>query len=78
MRLEGRCPVCLQHTWIRQDGVTMSRHWSDQYRPATASRRRNTVREECPFGGGTLADARAGITPLDRRRMNREAEQEAK
>lgn len=30
-------------------------------------------RERCVYGGGTVEDAAAGITPIRRRRLNREA-----
>ena len=60
-----RCPRCEQFCYRMSDG-TLSEHRTDMY--AIGSQRK----ERCPYSGGTDADARAGITPVRRRRLDRE------
>jgi len=57
----GKCPRCGQIYRGRADGKTMGQHRTDLYAIG------GKTREHCPYGGGTVADAVKGITPLTRR-----------
>jgi len=57
----GRCPQCKQPFRGLRDGVTMGSHRTEFYAPFS------NRRERCPYSGGTVEDARNGISPLLRR-----------
>lgn len=65
----GRCPQCKQPFTGRgkQADRIMGEHRTEFYYPFS------NRRERCPFSGGTVEDAAAGISPIRRRRLNREA-----
>lgn len=67
----GICPRCKQPLTGRgkQSDRIMGSHRMQTY--AIGSNRR----ERCPYSGGTVEDAASGITPIRRRRLNREASQ---
>lgn len=65
----GRCPYCKQPFTGRgkHSGRVMGEHRMETYVICT------NRRERCPYGGGTVEDAAARISPIRRRRLNREA-----
>lgn len=54
------CPQCHQYSSLLT-GDVLGEHRTDLY--ALGSNRK----ERCPYSGGTWADAKAGISPLQRR-----------
>ena len=60
-----RCPRCQQFCY-RLTGDVLSEHKGDSFAPF------RNYRERCVYSGGTIADAQQSITPLRRRRMDRE------
>jgi hypothetical protein len=64
------CPVCNQPCRERRDGK-LSEHKTPFY--VLGQRAGGRLRERCPYSGGTWQDAEDRITPLKRRRLDREA-----
>lgn len=58
------CPRCREFCY-RMNDDTLSEHRTDML--AIGSGR---YRERCAYSGGTVMDAKAGITPIRRRRLN--------
>jgi len=65
----GRCPACKQPFTGKgkQAARVMGEHKTEFYAPFS------NRRERCVYGGGTVEDAAARITPIRRRRLDREA-----
>ena len=64
------CPACKQPCRELKSGV-LSEHKTPFY--VLGQARGGRVRERCPYSGGTWQDAKDKITPLRRRRLDREA-----
>lgn len=62
----GLCPYCKEPFKGKgaQEGRIMGAHKTGWCLPCTR------VRERCPYGGGTVEDAAAGITPRRRRQLD--------
>jgi hypothetical protein len=63
------CPSCKQPCRELANG-TLSEHKTQFY--VSGQPRGGRLRERCPYSGGTWQDAKDGITPLKRRRLDRE------
>jgi hypothetical protein len=64
----GKCPACKQVFRGRgkQEARVMGEHKTEFYLPFS------NRRERCVYSGGTVEDAEFRITPIRRRRLNRE------
>jgi len=63
------CPQCGQYAPLIADGTRLGEHRTEFY--VLGQIRGGRRRERCPYSGGTVADAVAGIPPLRRKTIDR-------
>jgi hypothetical protein len=63
------CPRCKQYARLIKGGTHLGEHKTEYY--AIGQRPGGRIRERCPYGGGTVADAHASIPPLRRKMIDR-------
>lgn len=63
------CPRCKQYAPLIKGGTHLGEHKTEYY--VIGQIRGGRRRERCAYGGGTVADALAGIPPLRRKTFDR-------